>query len=100
MPGLAEDPLYGIEPDPENGTASSSSIWDEIITEAGDVAVAVTQGLFGQTITPSEVTYTNAPTTETSTPPVTTSSWIWWVIAGVALLAIILLFVYKKKGKP
>lgn len=97
MPGLAEDPLYGVEPDPENGTPATDSIWDEIVSEAGDIAVAVTQGLFGQTITPDTVTYTDAePAPADAAAPVSTS-WLWWALAGLALLAIILLFVYKKK---
>lgn len=96
MPGLAEDPLYGVEPDPENGTPATDSIWDEIVAEAGDIAVAVTQGLFGQTITPDTVTYTAEPAPADAAAPVSTS-WLWWALAGLALLAIILLFVYKKK---
>lgn len=97
MPGLAEDPLYGVDADPENGTPATDSIWDEIVTEAGDIAVAVTQGLFGQPITPDTVTYATTDPAAAETEPVSTS-WLWWAIAGLALLAIIILFVYKKKN--
>lgn len=93
MPGLAEEPLYGMEPDAETGAVANDSIWDELITEAGDVAIAGMQWLSGQEITTGDpvTIYSNEPSSTTSD-----LTWLWWTLGGLLLLIIIYLIVRNR----
>lgn len=94
MPGLAEEPLYGTEPNAETGVPQNGSIWDEIITEAGDLAIAGMQWLSGGEITNGSPTIVYADSPETSAT--SNLNWLWWTLAALAAIILIIWAVKRK----
>lgn len=94
MPGIAEEPLYGTEPTTETGVPQSGSIWEELIAEAGDLAIAGMQWMSGSEITNGAPTYVYSDNPEATTT--TNLNWLW---ISLAVLAAIVLLIWAFKNR-